>query len=438
MSNYKLIYTAIEVSKRSGVPMLFLSNPGYGKTTIINQYAKQNNYHVESLIGSSFDRSEILGYMVNTGKDRLEILQPQWFASIMDNKKKGIPSILFIDEISTAPQDVQGSLYRLIFERTIGNNQLLPSDTLILSAANYKNNLPSQFNITSPALNRFCLINLNDEPNTDSIIEEFTLSQPLESINFKNRTPNTDKIKSLVCSFFKSLFNNYKDSDASKGSLNINNTSLDDVYDNEPPIYNFISGRTMYFLEKIIEAIYSMQLDYRDSIVANIILGLIGNGTNNFTNESQKKIFRSIIIKSIIPLLNQLEFIKDDDTNIEVLDKDTISTIVSKLSLLVDIGTYTEDDIKMILDALYSKIKKEFLCNDENCRAESVLNVLEALVKEEPNNSYIQKVAQFKSDFHSLDILNTILTDNNIIYSFDLINILNRIKIDYSYYIEQL
>lgn len=62
-----LMLTGFELSKISGVPMLYLGNSGMGKTTIVNLWAKRNGYHVESLIGSAFDRSEILGYMVNDG-----------------------------------------------------------------------------------------------------------------------------------------------------------------------------------------------------------------------------------------------------------------------------------------------------------------------------------------------------------------------------------
>jgi MoxR-like ATPase len=100
-----LMLTGFELSRISGVPMLYLGNPGMGKTTIVNLWAKRNGYHVESLIGSAFDRSEILGYMVNdgSGTDYLRTKAPEWFHTITGLEKKGTPSVLFIDEIAGAP-----------------------------------------------------------------------------------------------------------------------------------------------------------------------------------------------------------------------------------------------------------------------------------------------------------------------------------------------
>ena len=54
-----LMLTGFELSRISGVSMLYLGNPGMGKTTIVNLWAKRNGYHVESLIGSAFDRSDL-------------------------------------------------------------------------------------------------------------------------------------------------------------------------------------------------------------------------------------------------------------------------------------------------------------------------------------------------------------------------------------------
>ena len=98
---------------------------------------------------------------------------PTWYQTIINKQKEGIPCILFIDELSVCPSLVQGALYRLIFERTIGNGNTLPDDCVIISAGNFKENLPSYCDITSPSLNRFCVINLCPDNYMD-FLDEFS------------------------------------------------------------------------------------------------------------------------------------------------------------------------------------------------------------------------------------------------------------------------
>src|SRR5574344_270783 len=78
-----LIAKSIEMSRISKLPVLFISNPGYGKTSTIQQYAEINGYHVESLIGSRFSPEEILGYHVNNGGEGLEVFQPELYGRII-------------------------------------------------------------------------------------------------------------------------------------------------------------------------------------------------------------------------------------------------------------------------------------------------------------------------------------------------------------------
>ncbi|MDR1257417.1 MAG: ATP-binding protein, partial [Spirochaetaceae bacterium] len=58
------IELAIHVSADSGVPVLFLANPGLAKSTIVGNWAARNGYHLETLIGSRFTQEEILGFQV--------------------------------------------------------------------------------------------------------------------------------------------------------------------------------------------------------------------------------------------------------------------------------------------------------------------------------------------------------------------------------------
>lgn len=77
------VVTAIEVTRRSQVPTLFFSNPGFGKTTTICSYARMQGMHVEELIGSQYSQDEILGFQSRTDKPYLEVLEPEWYHRII-------------------------------------------------------------------------------------------------------------------------------------------------------------------------------------------------------------------------------------------------------------------------------------------------------------------------------------------------------------------
>ena len=77
------IITSIEVTRRSKVPTLFFSNPGFGKTTTICSYARMQGMHVEELIGSQYSQDEILGFQSRTDKPYLEVLEPEWYHRII-------------------------------------------------------------------------------------------------------------------------------------------------------------------------------------------------------------------------------------------------------------------------------------------------------------------------------------------------------------------
>ena len=221
--NALLIMTGLEVSRRSQVPVLYLSNPGQGKTSVINTYAEAMGYHVESLILSQYSQDEILGFQANTGKDHLEVLEPEWFYRIWENKRAGKPSILFLDELSTVDGPRQGAGLQLCFERKIRGGKALPDDCLVVSAANYKANLPVYVDIISPTLNRFAIINMlpgDDGVDAFSIgfemVKEFTQSFKTPKVEVPNW--NTDytmdeqtekEFMQMVQSNFITLFKGY-------------------------------------------------------------------------------------------------------------------------------------------------------------------------------------------------------------------------------------
>lgn len=305
---------ALEMSKRSKVPVLFISNPGYGKTTTINTYAEKNNYHVESVIGSQYSKDEILGYLVNEGGESLTAKAPEWYMNIIDQEKKGKHSILLFDEISAASTEVQSSLLDVCFSRKIRGNRSLPKDTIICAAANYKLNLPGWCDIMAPQLNRFCIINLQPEDDLE-IIEEFT--QDICEVDddwpvFENLSQEDvkNKILNLTRKFLNGLWKKYPRDLTSKvgqtiGALNLKNQCLDGMYsendDGTSQVLNFISGRNISYTARLLIALHSMGVNGSDPTFVSLVMdGIMGGGTNSWSDDPEERLKQIAAFREII------------------------------------------------------------------------------------------------------------------------------------------
>lgn len=316
---------ALEMSRRSKVPVIFISNPGYGKTTTINTYAKKNGYHVETVCGSQYSKDEILGYLVNEGGESLTAKAPEWYTNIKSKEKEKIPSILFFDEISAASTEVQSSLLQVCFERKIRGGRRLPDDCIICAAANYKLNLPGWCDIMAPELNRFCIINLQSSNDLD-VIDEFTQDftevddEWPEIPNIEPTKTSDTKVLNLMNKFFHGLWKKYPRDLSSKvgqtiGALNLNNQRFDGMYsDNDTgvgQVLNFISGRNMSYICRAFKALYTMGLDGNDpSFVSLVMDGMMGGGTNSWSEDPEERVtqinqFRELIHKKGCEILQR-------------------------------------------------------------------------------------------------------------------------------------
>jgi hypothetical protein len=288
-----------------------MANPGLAKSTVVYNWARRNGYHIETLIGSRFSQEEILGFQVRaenseTGEHYLELLAPHWYRNILDQENRKVPSVLFLDELSTAQENVQGALLQLVFERKIGNGRTLPESTLVIAAANYKQNIPFQFNIMAPILNRFCIINLSYESN-DSFLDEFLqdeadLAKDLVVFAEKEITPwqknyLRDGLKMMFRTLFRSFEEDNRDMDKDLiYTMDINNQVYNTMYDDDSRyVYNFISGRTLWYLYQITLSFLRRGLTTTEhgAAILNMVFGLIGLGTNTFTEKQHKAYMKS-------------------------------------------------------------------------------------------------------------------------------------------------
>jgi hypothetical protein len=307
------IEVAIEITRDSKVPILLMANPGLAKSTVVYNWARRNGYHIETLIGSRFSQEEILGFQVRsenreTGEHHLELLEPHWYRNIVEQENRfHVPSVLFLDELSTAQENVQGSLLQLVFERKIGNGRALPESTLVIAAANYKQNIPFQFNIMAPILNRFCIVNLSYE-NNDSFLDEFLQDEAdldKDPVVFQENeiTPwqknyLRDGLKMLFRTLFRSFEEDHRDMDKDLAyTMDINNQVYNAIYDDDSRcVYNFITGRTLWYLYKITLSFLRKGLSSADrgADILNMVYGLIGLGTNTFTEKQSKAYLKSV------------------------------------------------------------------------------------------------------------------------------------------------
>lgn len=333
MTIEKTILESIDISRNSGVPVLYFSNPGYGKTTTINKWAKANNYHVESLIGSQFSQDEILGFQVNNN-GVLEVLEPEWYRRIIKAKENGQPSVLFLDELSMCAPSTQGALLHLCFAKEIRGGKKLPEDCLVLAAANYKDNLPEYCEIIAPQINRFCVVNLdNKDKSPTDILMEFTSNfgdgKDLDYYIAPSFEANVDeaKIMSSIRKELASLFMEYNNPDNSWGYISLENQNISCAYEPiENRVYNFISGRTISYFTRIMKSVMTSnkKLEMLETVKL-MAAGLIGGGTFSWDEDTearnkQVKKFNKRISKMINKLVTEA-----DDTR-KIKKEETVET----------------------------------------------------------------------------------------------------------------
>ena len=334
------IFCALKVAEKSGVPVLFISNPGVGKTTSVYYFAKVRGYEVVLLRGNSTTAEEVMGYDVApkdvTYDHKMAAinLRPSWFEEVIRNHEAGKKTLLFLDEITTANEFVQSALLHLIFERKV-HTESLPEDTLIVSAGNYAQNLSNTMGLLPPVMNRFMIFNVipdssdletflnkyegslisSDGTRKDYFVELEKMMRDLDSQELKLTEGKINKIGEYIEKGIRECARELMTQGEKPVDMRV--TDLQNIYadnsDGDPKLYGFVSFRTLNYLRDVTLAYYLCfgkpgisSVNYRNSIDGLCGCGVSRDGKHNGDVKLDKTIGKSFF-DTMNTIVNDIE-----------------------------------------------------------------------------------------------------------------------------------
>ena len=150
-SNYTL--KPSQVSEALGVlvgikqPIMIWGPPGVGKSAVVKQVADESDLELRDVRAILLDPVDLRGLPHINGDGRAHWAVPEF----LPREGKGI---LFLDELTAAPQLTQAACYQLILDRKLGEYEL-PEGWTIIAAGNRESDRGVVHRMPSPLTNRF-------------------------------------------------------------------------------------------------------------------------------------------------------------------------------------------------------------------------------------------------------------------------------------------
>lgn len=150
------LQTPADAQGTIGVPVLLIGDPGRAKTAVTRTLGQELGAHVETVLLSLRDPTEVGGWPRVTGEpESLSYVPPGYYRRIVEALRGGAPfGILFLDELTTAAPSVQATALRVVHERVVGD-YALPQNCAVMAACNPPETAAGGFELAAPLANRF-------------------------------------------------------------------------------------------------------------------------------------------------------------------------------------------------------------------------------------------------------------------------------------------
>jgi MoxR-like ATPase len=150
------LYEALHALIGERVPLHIWGACGVGKSQIVAQVASDLDYDFLDIRAVQLDPVDLRG-LPRIAEDQTEWVPPKF----LPTTGKGI---LFLDELTSAPQMTQAGCYQLVLDRKLGE-YLLPDGWVVIAAGNPASERGVHFAMPRPLRNRF--VHLDLEPDLD-------------------------------------------------------------------------------------------------------------------------------------------------------------------------------------------------------------------------------------------------------------------------------
>lgn len=150
MADLATTVTVIDACGRAHVPVLLLSDPGMGKSSLVRGIAATEGVPCETVLGSIREPADVAGLPVITAGG--VVLDPPAWAKRLVEAGAGY---LFLDELTTCPHSVQAAMLSVALDRVVGDLRL-PGAVRVVAGANPPDRAADGWEISPPLANRFC------------------------------------------------------------------------------------------------------------------------------------------------------------------------------------------------------------------------------------------------------------------------------------------